>query len=60
MNNRKGNIYTCLSWERDKLEIAKNLVASFPEIRPSPSTIQKEKKGIKNELHQNANGVEEW
>jgi len=28
-----------LSWGRDKLERAKNLVASFPLIRPSPSTI---------------------
>jgi len=28
------------SWERDKLERAKNFVVSFPEIRPSPSTVQ--------------------
>jgi len=31
---------SCFSCERDKLERAKNFVASFPEIRPSPSTIQ--------------------
>lgn len=28
---------SCLSCERDKLERAKNLVASFPDILPSPS-----------------------
>lgn len=31
---------SCLSWERDKLESAKNFVASFPLMRPSLSAIK--------------------
>lgn len=37
-------ILTCLRSDRDKLDMAKNFVASFPVIRPSPSTHQKNKK----------------